>query len=264
MKYAFPPSRRGNGLARLRPALAASVVLAFVVAGQVRAAEDPKGPGGPAGPELRIGKLRVGKILFLGNSVTRHPPAPDLGWLGDWGMAASAREKDFVHLLVDRIAEEAGGKPDVMALNIADFERHPAEYDPGTALEEALEFRPDLVVLAIGANVPALTTDEAKAGFHGGCAGLLGRLKREGNPTLLVRGEFWSDPVKDGLMREACREAGGLYVDLGNPAGDEANLARSERRFEHAGVAGHPGDRGMRVIADALWKAVQERGKTVD
>ena len=76
-----------------------------------------------AGPDLRVGQLRVGKVLFLGNSITLHGPAPKIGWDGNWGMAASTREKDFVHVLLSRIAKSAGGKPEVKIKNIADFER---------------------------------------------------------------------------------------------------------------------------------------------
>ena len=47
--------------------------------------------------------LETGKILFLGNSITRHGPSQAVGWSGDWGMAASAREKDFVHLVTSSL-----------------------------------------------------------------------------------------------------------------------------------------------------------------
>ena len=40
------------------------------------------------------------KILIYGNSIALHGPAPKIGWERNWGMAASAREKDFAHLVV--------------------------------------------------------------------------------------------------------------------------------------------------------------------
>lgn len=54
--------------------------------------------------ELKVGTLRVGRILFLGNSITLHGPAPEIGWTGNWGMAASVPDKDYVHQLLDRIS----------------------------------------------------------------------------------------------------------------------------------------------------------------
>jgi hypothetical protein len=58
-------------------------------------------------------------------------------------------------------------------------------------------------------------------------------------------------------MQKACSGTGVQYVDLGKLDADEANFARSERKIEHAGVAGHPGDRGMQAITEALWNAIR-------
>ena len=43
---------------------------------------------------------------------------------------------------------------------------------------------------------------------------------------------------------------------LGN---DPANQARAERKFSHDGVAAHPGDKGMRALADAILNALRRR-----
>jgi lysophospholipase L1-like esterase len=211
-----------------------------------------------ADAHLHVGSLGVGKILFLGNSITLHGPAPDIGWLGNWGMAASAADKDYVHLLTGEISKAADGKPEVMVKNIADFERQLDKYDLKTGLKPELDFHADLVIVAIGENAAALTTDEGKARFAASFASLLAELKQHGNPTLIVRSSFWADPPKDQLMERACQEAGGVFVNIAKLGGDETNFARSERKIEHAGVAGHPGDKGMQAIAAALWAAIQE------
>lgn len=202
------------------------------------------------------------KILFLGNSITLHGPAPAIGWSGNWGMAASAQEKDFVHIVTSSLSKATGTTPQVMVKNIAQFERQYATYDADEKLKDAFGFGADLVIVAIGENVPALKSDEAKSQFGGGLRKLLRGLKTDQHPVIVVRSCFWSNQAKDQILKQACQEAGGIFVDIGKLGKDEANYARSEREFKHKGVAGHPGDKGMQAIADAILDALaKQQGK---
>lgn len=210
------------------------------------------------------GKLRadvdVSRVLFLGNSITRHGPAPKIGWNDDWGMAASAKENDYVHLVAAGLAAQAPKPPEIQFKNIADFERGLATYDLDASLKAEFAFKPTLVIVAIGENVAALGTDDAKQQFKSSLQKLFAKIRASG-ATLLVRSCFWADAAKDGILRDACAENGGIFVDIGALGKDESNYARSERKFEHAGVAAHPGDKGMKAIAAAILAALHAPAK---
>ncbi len=201
------------------------------------------------------------KILFLGNSITKHGPAPAIGWLGDWGMAASAEDKDFVHLLTRDLTKSPAAAPKILVNNIADFERQYATYDVDANLKDAFDFKPDLVIVAIGENVPNLASEQAKTQFTAAMRKLLARLKSDGQPTIVVRSCFWPNEPKDTILRQTCQEVGGIFVDISALCKDEGNYGRSERKIEHAGVGSHPGDKGMQGIADAILAALKEHEK---
>jgi len=196
------------------------------------------------------------KVLFLGNSITKHGPKADIDWSGNWGMAASAESKDYVHLVTKALTEKSGATPEVLVKNIADFERSYAGYDIATKLKEAVDFQADLIILAIGENVPGLKTPEDKAKLQESVTKLLTTLKGDRKPTILVRSCFWANAAKDEALRGACAAVSGIHVDISALGKDEKNYARSERPFKHAGVANHPGDQGMAAIAEALVKAL--------
>ena len=196
------------------------------------------------------------KVLFLGNSITKHGPKADIDWSGNWGMAATAEAKDYVHLVTKALTEKAGVAPEVMVKNIADFERAYSGYDIAAKMKDAIEFKADLIILAIGENVPGLKTAEDKAKLQASLTTFLTALKGERKPTILVRSCFWANAAKDEALQQACTAVGGVYVNISSLGKDEANYGRSERPYKHAGVANHPGDKGMAAIAAALVKAV--------
>jgi len=207
-----------------------------------------------AEPEVKASAIR--RILFLGNSITLHGPKADIGWSGNWGMAASSEDKDYVHLVTSALAQHTGSRPQIMVRNIADFERNYATYDVDLQMKDLFAFDPDLVVLAIGENVPALGSEEAKTQFKAGVMSILRCAMAKRHPLVVVRSCFWADAAKDEVLRQASQEVGGIFVDAGPLGRDPANAARSERSFAHDGVAGHPGDKGMKALADAIVEAV--------
>jgi hypothetical protein len=205
------------------------------------------------------------RILFLGNSITLHPPLPAIEWPNNHGMAASAPEKDYVHLLLRRFTEaNHGRKPQAMIENIADFERHYDRMDVRKEYKRYADFKADLVILAIGENVRPLPTQKDKGGFKTAVAQLLALVNRGVAPRILVRSSFWPNKDHDEILRQACAEAHGTFVDLGELGNDPSNRAASEQKFnylKYPGVAGHPGDKGMAAIAEAIWKAWQQQPK---
>ena len=197
----------------------------------------------------------VSKILFLGNSITLHPPSEAIGWSNNWGMAASEEAKDYVHLVTAAIAESTGSTPEIMVKNIADFERDYVNYNVETQLADAFAFKPDLFVLAIGENVTLTDATQFKAGIMR----IINGVRAQSQPIIAVRSCFWADAAKDLALGQAAQQAGAIFVNISSLGSVEANLARSEPTFSAPAFNtfnSHPGDRGMAAIASAIVQSV--------
>jgi len=196
-----------------------------------------------------LAQTRFQKVLFLGNSITKHSPKAELDWSGNWGMAASAEAKDYVHVFTRALGEKQGSMPEILVKNIADFERAHQGYDIAAKLKEAIDFQADLIVLAIGENVPALKTAEEKTQFQADVTALLKSLQGTRKPLILVRSCFWANAAKDEALRGACDTMKGIYADLSALSANKSLYGKPEREFKHAGVANHPGDKRMAAIS---------------
>lgn len=193
------------------------------------------------------------RVAFIGNSITLHGILPSIGWTNLWGMAASAAERDYVHLVTRGIERETGRKADVMVRNVADFERDFRTCDVTNRIRDVVEFAPDYLVVAIGENVPNLPTEDDRLAYRKAVENLLGLFMRgKTRPNAVVRGVFWKNDAKDEQMAHAASDFGVPFVrtDFADQPGMNATGL-----FAHAGVAAHPSDKGMAETARRILAA---------
>ena len=191
------------------------------------------------------------KIAFVGNSLTRHGPKPDIGWTGDWGMAASAAGRDYVNLVTDAL-RSAGKRMERLVWNAADMERDPEE---GWKREagELLAFGAELLVLQLGENVAA----ENEEAFLARLASFIRELRESGVKKIFLSGPFWERKRLEEGYRLLAREPGVVRVDFGDLQSEEYQAIGE---YAHEGVSHHPSDRGMRGIAEKLLDAMRSEG----
>lgn len=198
----------------------------------------------------------VEKLIILGDSISKHGPAVEsLGWSGNWGMAASSEDKDYVHLFLARLTESQGGKAPQL---IVFAEGGGTITGKGAVKDKIQAVGADLAVIQLGENDKDVSVAGYKAPYEAIIQGL-----KAGNPNVRifcfgVWGQANANGPKDMPIRELCKQYGATYVSLEAANRDPANRAGAEKRFTHAGVNWHPGDKGMQAYADALWQAYQD------
>lgn len=187
------------------------------------------------------------RVLFVGNSISLHAPAPQLGWQGDWGMAASCAENDYVHRAL-RIWQEKYGKATGCVCQVSEWERDFMQDAPGY-FAAARGFAPHITVVRIGDNISPQ------------CDGILlrrqlGRAVRflaNGSPVVATD-SFWRSPPVDDAIRAAAQQNGWTFVPISDLGDDPAMKAVG--RFASEGVCLHPSDAGMAEIARRIADAV--------
>jgi len=200
------------------------------------------------------------RILFIGNSITKHGPKPEIGWTNDCGMAASSIDKDYVHLLQKRIA---GVRPDAQCclLQVAgSLERSFFKQDWSCErnFKWAREFKPDIIVMFFGANVPktydAGTMEPAPARSFGDAVDAFrSYLDPDGKAVALISQGFYVRPKLDGEKEAVAKRHGDVFVDME----DIRVRADTHGRFNH------PGDLGMQLIADRFWRHIEPALKNI-
>ena len=189
------------------------------------------------------------RVMFLGNSITRHGPKPEIGWNHCHGMAASAKEKDYVHILMKKTEEKISDAAFCIC-QAAEWERRYREGAQTYPLfQNARDFSADVIVMRLIENCP--TSDFDSAVFQKELWNFLSFLNPTGKAKIVLTTGFWKHPG-DSAIRALAKEKALPLTELGD-LGADPNM-KAIGLFAHKGVANHPGDLGMEAIANRIFE----------
>ena len=194
------------------------------------------------------------RVAFIGNSITLHNPKEEIGWYGSWGMAASSEENDYLHIIMSKIREKYP-EASYCILSGALWERNYITLDLEESYHEAKDFKPDIIVTAITANIPKdqfeiLAFKVAMKKLHDYLVD-----GREGI-KIYQCSSFFNNQLKTQGIKEYCEENGVKYIFISDIVEDRSNCAFD--KFEHGGVGGHPGDKGMKIMAERFLAEIEK------
>lgn len=188
------------------------------------------------------------RVMFLGNSMALHGKRPEIGWNGAWGMAASSREKDYVHRLMSAVSETDGDSAFCLC-QVAEWEM---KYKDGKGVyhkyENARSFDADIIVMRCVENCPKNDFDPKS--FEKAILDLLRYFNPSERAKIILTTGFWRHPG-DEVIAHLAKKFGFPLVELGDLG--ERDDMKAIGLFEHSGVANHPGDRGMEEIARRIF-----------
>ncbi len=196
-------------------------------------------------PTLSVAEKPELKILILGNSIVKHSPAPSLGWYGDWGMAATAPDRDFVHVFSDKLSRWDKFQVSVESQNIAYWENDFSyELDQ---FPEVFGKSYDLIIVRLGENVS--DTDH----YEQALTDMVAQFKTDADQPVIITGVVWPDDAKEVIHRQVAQTNSYLYIPFDEFRSNSNNY--SWGLYENGALAAHPSDLGMAEIASLLYEA---------
>ena len=129
------------------------------------------------------------KILIIGNSITIHGEAKDIGWNHVSGMAASKKNNDYVNLLFKKIETNFPEKSIHLRIsNLSKFERDFAFFDKNS-IDSLINFKPDLIIFQLGENVELKSINDELL-FERKYSDLIESFKIKNNPLVICTSTF--------------------------------------------------------------------------
>lgn len=192
------------------------------------------------------------RIMFVGNSITLHGVLKEIGWNNEWGMAASAAENDYVHILMRKVKEYEPQAAFCICQVAAWESNYKNSKEKYPLYEKARVFDADIIITRFVENCPGKDFDGEV--FKKEMSDLIEFLNPSGEAKIIMTTGFWHHPG-DCKIIDYGKENGFPVVLLGDLGDDDKMMAKG--LFEHSGVAMHPGDLGMKTIADRIFDVLK-------
>lgn len=198
-------------------------------------------------------------VLCIGNSITYMPQSTTIGWKGDWGMAASKKDKDYVHLLEKKL-KDINPQSSVSCVNIVRWETNPT-MNIDTLLHKELGGK-DIIIFRLGDNVQNVDT------FRIGLQRLIDYCFQHSS-RIIISGCFWKRMYTESVLISLARTNHLKYVPLfwiGEIYGKSTYCQGREVFFDtegdpyqanHRAFYLHPNDKGMEMIAETLFDSLE-------
>ena len=198
--------------------------------------------------------------LAIGNSITLHGLCDY--WWSKCGMAASEPSMDYVHIVTEEIRKynksvNSYAYSDFYVWEIMTHDRAEAI----TLLDSYLNESINIITIQLGENVLDLSTLESDYEY------LLMHIKQKSpNAQIITVSDFWNKGERDNMKIKASEKCGVHIADISaikeNPdymCGIDSKVKGDDGEMhivKHAGVARHPGDKGMKYIADRIIECI--------
>ncbi len=199
--------------------------------------------------KIETGSSKVIKILILGNSLSYHLSVEDSEWDHASGMAASDINSDYVHLLMTDISKAKNVSIVFKVINLVDFERNYKTYDL-KKISTFVNFQPDITLFQLGDNARLESTEdiESFSSYYQKLVSLFGSSKR------IIATTYFPSKNKNKAIESVARSTNSFVVDLSHlTLLDKANFAKSEKNYSNKSIGMHPGNIGMRNIANEFF-----------
>lgn len=209
--------------------------------------------------------------VALGNSVTCSEAEGSIWW-GDWGMAATTAENDYVHLISAWLKEQSNKPVTTMILDLKKWELAEERDDVLDKYMAYFDENTDLITIQTGENIT-----DFKETLDTDYESLVSQIKEKApNAQIIMLGEvLWPSEDIESAKKAACEANDVQFLEMTEFLDDYNEVYRSEigevvygedgkkHIISDEAVAAHPNDEGMECIAELVTEEITIQSQSV-